>query len=136
MSICPEGVVIFISYVPGGVTNIGIIQFPGSPSQNTNFLGNSLTYTNDLPAVVQAIAEKQGKTFTYRAITVGGYSLEDHWNDGFVKEALAEKWNDQLGKDLHSEVKEIRERLQTHPQRESIQEFPYYLSQIHPDRLC
>jgi hypothetical protein len=44
------------------------------------FLGNSLTYTNDLPAMVQTIAEAAGHTFAYGAVARPNYSLEDHWN--------------------------------------------------------
>lgn len=44
------------------------------------FLGNSLTDGNDVPAIVQALAELQGVTFTYDRRTPGGWDLSDHWN--------------------------------------------------------
>lgn len=55
------------------------------------FIGNSLTYTNDLPAVVQALAEAGGQApLVYRAVTYPGVSLEDHWLGGEARGAIAE----------------------------------------------
>lgn len=47
------------------------------------FLGNSLTYTNDLPSLVEAVAAQAGVT-TLRTASIAkpDYALEDHWNDG------------------------------------------------------
>lgn len=54
------------------------------------FVGNSLTYTNDLPAMVEALAEASGAARpSCRAIVAGGYSLEDHWNQGAARKAIA-----------------------------------------------
>jgi hypothetical protein len=52
------------------------------------FVGNSLTETNDLPAVVASLARTSGRGFEYRAIVFGGYSLEDHWHQGDGRAAL------------------------------------------------
>ncbi|MBL7741669.1 MAG: hypothetical protein JNK14_20790 [Chitinophagaceae bacterium] len=49
------------------------------------FVGNSLTYTNDLPAMIKEIGELDGVTITYHSFLYPDYSLEDHWNDGKVK---------------------------------------------------
>lgn len=46
------------------------------------FLGNSLTYTNDLPILVRTIAEAAGHTFVHATLARPNYSLEDHWNTG------------------------------------------------------
>jgi hypothetical protein len=53
------------------------------------FVGNSLTQTNDLPAVVATIARGLGTELEYRTIAPGGTSLEDHWNAGTVPAELA-----------------------------------------------
>lgn len=45
------------------------------------FLGNSLTDGNDVPSIVQAMAELQGVQLEYTASAPGGYALEDHWRD-------------------------------------------------------
>jgi hypothetical protein len=55
------------------------------------FIGNSLTYTNDLPAIVEALAEAGGvERPRCKAIVAGGYSLEDHWNQGAARKAIAQ----------------------------------------------
>jgi hypothetical protein len=53
------------------------------------FVGNSLTETNDLPAVVAGLARSHGRALEYRTITFGGYALEDHWSQGDARAALA-----------------------------------------------
>lgn len=47
------------------------------------FIGNSLTYYNQLPSIVEALAEASGqKGFDFRMIAFPNFSLEDHWNQG------------------------------------------------------
>jgi hypothetical protein len=54
------------------------------------FIGNSLTYSNDLPALVEALAKVSGqKPLAYREVAVANYSLEDHWNQGEARRAIA-----------------------------------------------
>jgi hypothetical protein len=58
------------------------------------FVGNSLTATNDLPARVAGLAAATGRRLDYEAITFGGFNLEDHWNQGDARAALATgQWN-------------------------------------------
>ncbi len=59
------------------------------------FIGNSLTYSNDLPAIVAALAEaSQQKRFIYKTIVMPNFSLEDHWNQGDAQKAIAkDKWD-------------------------------------------
>lgn len=53
------------------------------------FIGNSLTYSNDLPSVVKAFAQASAqKPFAFKAVTFGGFSLEDHWNQGDALKAI------------------------------------------------
>ncbi len=55
------------------------------------FIGNSLTYSNDLPSIVEALAESsRQKRLSFKAIVFGGYSLEDHWNQGEARKAIAQ----------------------------------------------
>ena len=54
------------------------------------FIGNSLTAANDLPAMVQAIAKANGERIDYRMVAFPNYSLEDHWNRGDARRAIAE----------------------------------------------
>ena len=53
------------------------------------FIGNSLTYTNDLPLMVEAIAAQAGKVLVADAITAPGAALEDHFNRGLAQAAIA-----------------------------------------------
>ena len=53
------------------------------------FVGNSLTYGNDLPSIVEALAKARGKNMLADAVTLGGASLEDHWNDGTARRVIA-----------------------------------------------
>ncbi len=64
---------------------------PGLPDDGLSvlFLGNSLTAENDLPGMVAALADAAGvDRFRYDEVTIGGASLEDHWNDGRAVEAI------------------------------------------------
>ncbi|PID27246.1 MAG: hypothetical protein CR982_06520 [Candidatus Cloacimonadota bacterium] len=45
------------------------------------FLGNSYTYFNDLPSLVDSIAIKNGDSFEYESNTPGGYTLNGHLNN-------------------------------------------------------
>lgn len=53
------------------------------------FVGNSLTYGNDLPGIVQALAQARKQRIVTDAVTLGGASLEDHWNDGKARRVIA-----------------------------------------------
>jgi hypothetical protein len=66
-----------------------------APALRVLFIGNSLTYVNDLPALVAAFAEAAGETPPeFRAVVAGGFSLEDHWRQGKARRAIErEKWD-------------------------------------------
>jgi lysophospholipase L1-like esterase len=58
------------------------------------FIGNSLTEANDLPGRVAALARATGRKLEYQTITFGGFNLEDHWNKGDARTALAtRRWD-------------------------------------------
>jgi hypothetical protein len=46
------------------------------------FIGNSLTESNDLPHRVQDVARDAGAPVDVSAVVFGGFSLEDHLNEG------------------------------------------------------
>jgi hypothetical protein len=60
-----------------------------APPLRVLFVGNSLTTTNDLPAVVAGLAAAIGRGVEVGRVTSDGYALEDHWNDGRVRTELA-----------------------------------------------
>lgn len=59
------------------------------------FIGNSLTYANDLPAIVEALAEASNqKRFVYQMIAFPDFGLEEHWQQGDARKAIAKnKWD-------------------------------------------
>ena len=55
------------------------------------FVGNSLTYWNDLPELVEALSRAGGPpVLVCRAVVGGGFSLEDHWAKGDALRAIRE----------------------------------------------
>lgn len=55
------------------------------------FIGNSLTYVNDVPAIVASLAQAAGNPAPVtRAVVAGGASLEDHWKRGRARQAIEE----------------------------------------------
>lgn len=53
------------------------------------FVGNSLTYFNDLPGMVKALADSAGIAGVQTAqVAKPDYALEDHWNDGQAKRVI------------------------------------------------
>jgi len=53
------------------------------------FIGNSLTTVNDVPGLVARLAAASHQRFDYRTVAFDGYSLEDHWNRGEARRAIA-----------------------------------------------
>jgi hypothetical protein len=55
------------------------------------FIGNSLTEANGLPAVVETLSRQGGGTpISTASVVFGGFSLEDHWNQGTAQRRIAE----------------------------------------------
>ncbi len=52
------------------------------------FIGNSLTYVNDLPAMVAALGQSAGTPIEYETVAMPDFSLEDHWNQGDARRAI------------------------------------------------
>ena len=68
---------------------------PTGPGLHVLFVGNSLTYVNDLPAIFEAMADSgREPLLETRMVAKPDYSLEDHWNDGEARTAIANGgWN-------------------------------------------
>lgn len=49
------------------------------------FVGNSLTYTNDLPALVSALGSNKGHLIENEVLAKPNYALEDHWQEGCLQ---------------------------------------------------
>lgn len=46
------------------------------------FVGNSLTYVNDLPHLVEQVARERGVSIKTEMLAFPDYALEDHWKEG------------------------------------------------------
>jgi len=66
-----------------------VVFTPGQSPIKILFVGNSLTHSNDLPALIVELAQMDGVNITFKMIAPGGYSLEDHWNAGEVQKEMA-----------------------------------------------
>lgn len=56
------------------------------------FIGNSLTYVNDLPGMLSAIAAQAGKTLVTAEVAEGGFALEDHFRAGHAQVEIAKSY--------------------------------------------
>lgn len=65
--------------------------FKSNNAVNILFIGNSLTYTNNLPQLVKTIAKQRGITIKTKLIAYPNYAILDHWNDGLVQKEIASK---------------------------------------------
>jgi hypothetical protein len=53
------------------------------------FIGNSLTATNNVPAMLEAMGKAAGVEVRCAAVAKPNFSLEDHWNDGEARRAIS-----------------------------------------------
>lgn len=64
----------------------------GPDDHSILFVGNSLTYSNDLPGMVVALARMAGDTKLQAASVANpNFALEDHWHQGQVPALLRER---------------------------------------------
>jgi hypothetical protein len=54
------------------------------------FIGNSLTATNDVPAIVERLGQENSEQIVTKTVASPNFSLEDHWNQGDARKAVAE----------------------------------------------
>jgi len=54
------------------------------------FIGNSLTYVNDVPGILQALADSAGgERLAVASRALPNYALIDHWTEGVAQRAIA-----------------------------------------------
>jgi hypothetical protein len=59
------------------------------PDLRILFIGNSLTYANDLPSLVQHLGQSNSaRPVAVSSVTLPNYNLEDHWNRGDALTAI------------------------------------------------
>jgi hypothetical protein len=58
------------------------------------FIGNSYTYTNEMPQMLQGLAASRQRKIDVAMQAPGGYTLEKHWQDGKAAELIgSRKWD-------------------------------------------
>ncbi len=58
------------------------------------FIGNSLTYSNSLPAIVEALADSaKVKGLAWGMVAYPDFALEDHWGQGDALTVIREGWD-------------------------------------------
>ncbi|MGG6231535.1 SGNH/GDSL hydrolase family protein [Tenacibaculum sp. SDUM215027] len=60
-------------------------------AQRILFVGNSLTYTNNMPEILEYIGKQQGITIKTKSLCFPNYAIIDHINDGKLQKLLAKK---------------------------------------------
>jgi len=82
------------------------------------FVGNSLTYANDMPAIVEALAELQKRRLVHKSVAFPNYSLQDHWERGDARRAIAaEHWDVVILQQGPSALEESRQSLLEYTRR-------------------
>ncbi|MGH7553102.1 MAG: hypothetical protein ACREMQ_08765 [Longimicrobiales bacterium] len=87
------------THVSALITAVALTAAPqcaGSPSSPESceghhvlLVGNSLTYGNSLPAIVEALADSAGvETLCWGAVAFPDYALEDHWATGEARREI------------------------------------------------
>lgn len=54
------------------------------------FVGNSLTYSNSIPLLVEEIGSANGKSIATETLAFPNYALEDHWLEGKMQQAICQ----------------------------------------------
>ena len=55
------------------------------------FVGNSLTYTNNLPSLVQKKAKYSGYNIKFEMVALPNYAISDHWRDEKIQKLISSK---------------------------------------------
>lgn len=67
---------------------------PPTGGRRVLFVGNSLTYTFDIPGIVADFAESLGETpLVYKTVAFPNFALEDHWYTGIAESIEPHDWD-------------------------------------------
>lgn len=65
--------------------------YPVGDGRRILFIGNSLTYVNDLPGILQALADSAGgDRLVVETVASPDFALVDHWNEGKAARRIAD----------------------------------------------
>lgn len=88
-----------------------VIVNPSDSTKSILFVGNSLTYYNDLPGLVARLGKDSGIVIKTEMVAYPNYALEDHWNDGQIQTLIGTKKYDfvvvQQGPSSQAEGREL-----------------------------
>jgi hypothetical protein len=89
-----DSVKIFLAIVSAALGGCGERLKDNRPDLRVLFVGNSLTASHGLPAMVRDFAASRGTKIEFESVTPGGASLADEWHQGQARERLrAAKWD-------------------------------------------
>ncbi len=80
---------VLIALVALGVGFAGPAPHARPPDARLLFIGNSLTLANNLPELVVTLARAAGQPALSEVVAFNNFSLEDHWQQGDARKALA-----------------------------------------------
>ena len=98
--------------------SLGSSGFTGTEPTGTGrkilFIGNSLTYTNDLPAMVRVLAASAGESLAVAMVAYPDYNLEDHLGAGEAPFRIQnDEWDVVVLQQGPSSLPENRENLRS-----------------------
>lgn len=82
---------IFFAAVTVYTASYGQDQVDQKSTFSILFVGNSLTYTNDLPKLVKNSALAKGIALKVKMLAQPNYAIVDHWNEGKVQKLIKSK---------------------------------------------
>ncbi len=84
-----------LSDMPDSVsTELDLPEELSNSDYNILFIGNSLTYTNNLPELVKSNALQKGITIGVKMVALPNFAIVDHWDIGEVQQYIESKMFD------------------------------------------
>jgi hypothetical protein len=75
-------------------TELDLPEELSNSDYNILFIGNSLTYTNNLPELVKSNALQKGITIGVKMVALPNFAIVDHWDIGEVQQYIESKMFD------------------------------------------
>ncbi|HET8772591.1 MAG TPA: SGNH/GDSL hydrolase family protein [Thermoanaerobaculia bacterium] len=72
---------------------LGVATLSAAGETRVLFVGNSLTYTNDLPGMVERLGRLDGRRIETHMLALPNYSLGDHLDAGNVQKLARGRWD-------------------------------------------
>lgn len=85
---------LFIVFIICTASSLARSNINSKTEYSVLFIGNSLTYTNNLPKLVKKVAKTKGISIKTKMIAYADYAILDHWNDGNFQKEISENHYD------------------------------------------